>query len=352
MLAGCEADRARMAELQAQISDLSALRSEKASVQQRLDSYRYPVLTLPNEIVSEIFIHFLPIYPSCPPLTGILSPNILTQICREWRETALATPALWRAISVSDNDLAFQQQIQSRTDLWLSRSGCCPLSIRIDDYDSLMPFGTEVIAALVPHRARWEHLDLRLRLSSRHLRAIIDGPMPLLRSLRLSTALDSIHRSDPPDLIELPELPLLCEVSFNDDAAAYVVPPWAQIISLDLEKVFPHECFPILRQTSNLIQCELELFSWDDNAQLPDIGLPSLKSLTVTNPGADPATGYMTTLIFPALRTLQIPEQCLQQNPIGSLISFISKSGCELQKKISFKGPYVGEMDDEEDSEV
>jgi hypothetical protein len=55
-------------------------------------------------------------------------------------------------------------------------------------------------------------------------------------------------------------------------------------------------------------------------------------------------------------------------------MSFISKSGCELQKvcitgkrsvtkasyrnafplvqKISFKGPYVGEMDDEEDSEV
>jgi hypothetical protein len=181
--------------------------------------------------------------------------------------------------------------------------------------------------------------------------------------------------SDPPDLIELPELPLLREVSFNDDAAAYVVLPWAQMISLDLNTVFPHECVPILRQTSSLIQCELELFSWDNNAQLPDIRLPSLKSLTVTNPGVDPVTGYMTTLIVPALRTLQIPERCLQPNPIGSLISFISKSGCELQEvcitgrrsatkasyrnalpsipKITFtKSSYVGEMDDEEDSEI
>ncbi|KAJ6504124.1 hypothetical protein C8R47DRAFT_177927 [Mycena vitilis] len=54
--------------------------------------------TLPNEITSEIFLHFLPVYPRCPPLTGNLSPTCLTHICRRWREIALTTPALWRAM--------------------------------------------------------------------------------------------------------------------------------------------------------------------------------------------------------------------------------------------------------------
>jgi hypothetical protein len=72
MLAGLEADRTRVADIEAQILDLerslSTLRNEKALVQERLDAYKYPVLTLPNEIISEIFIHFLPTNPLCPPL--------------------------------------------------------------------------------------------------------------------------------------------------------------------------------------------------------------------------------------------------------------------------------------------
>jgi hypothetical protein len=59
------------------------LQSEKQLAQERLDSYTYPVLTLPNEIVGEIFVHVLPAYPLCPPLTGPDSPNSLAQICHE-----------------------------------------------------------------------------------------------------------------------------------------------------------------------------------------------------------------------------------------------------------------------------
>ncbi|KAJ7705931.1 hypothetical protein B0H14DRAFT_2415857, partial [Mycena olivaceomarginata] len=53
-----------------------------------------PVLTLPNEIISEIFVQFLPVYPLSSPSTGPFSPTLLTQICRRWREIALTTPLL------------------------------------------------------------------------------------------------------------------------------------------------------------------------------------------------------------------------------------------------------------------
>ncbi|KAJ7187800.1 hypothetical protein C8R46DRAFT_1424 [Mycena filopes] len=84
-----EADRRRIIEIDAQILELEAtlsdLRGRKAIAQERLDSYKYPVLTLPPEIVSEIFTHFLPTYPDCPDPTGAFSPTELTQICRTWR---------------------------------------------------------------------------------------------------------------------------------------------------------------------------------------------------------------------------------------------------------------------------
>ncbi|KAJ6554307.1 hypothetical protein B0H19DRAFT_144576 [Mycena capillaripes] len=90
-----EADRARLADIEAEIlrfeRSLSALRAEQALLQERLSSCTYPVLNLPNEIVSEIFIHVLPIYPLCPPLSGNDSPMSLTQICRQWRAVAVVT---------------------------------------------------------------------------------------------------------------------------------------------------------------------------------------------------------------------------------------------------------------------
>ncbi|KAJ7799732.1 ubiquitin-60S ribosomal protein L40-like protein [Mycena olivaceomarginata] len=61
MLRGLEADRvARLAAVEAKILDLErslpGLRAEKSLVQERLNSFKYPVLTLSNEITSEMQI--------------------------------------------------------------------------------------------------------------------------------------------------------------------------------------------------------------------------------------------------------------------------------------------------------
>ncbi|KAJ7280798.1 hypothetical protein C8J57DRAFT_1174426 [Mycena rebaudengoi] len=86
---------------------------ERQDLQTRLDTYKYPVLTLPTDITSEIFVHFLPPYPERPPTTGLSSPHILGQICRTWREIALSMPRLWRAISydVSNQGAGFTQNL-------------------------------------------------------------------------------------------------------------------------------------------------------------------------------------------------------------------------------------------------
>ncbi|KAJ7887361.1 hypothetical protein B0H13DRAFT_892216 [Mycena leptocephala] len=326
MLVDLEADRALLSDLDAQILDfersLSALRIEKARVKERLDSYKYPVLTLPSEIVSEIFVHFLPTYPLCSPLTGILSPTLLTHICRTWQEIALGTPALWRVISSSYNGIPFERQVHI-TSLWLKRSGSCPLAIRIDDSRSIM-YGA--LASVIPHRRRWEYLKLRL---TSYL-PTINGPMPLLRHLDFRLG----HYS--PSAITFSELPLLRTVILNGAAAGSVVLPWAQLTSLTLNRIYMDECVPILQQTSSLVRCAL-YFALDDPTDQsetePDIRLPCLESLTlVAEFDADLVPDCLKTFIVPALRSLEISERFIGPNPIESLTSFIDKSGCKLQE--------------------
>ncbi|KAJ7887384.1 hypothetical protein B0H13DRAFT_892544 [Mycena leptocephala] len=334
-MSALEADRARVAELAAQIlrleSSLSALRTEKALAEQRIDAYKYPVLTLPNEITSEIFLHFLPFYPLCPPLTGNFSPTLLTQICRRWREIALGTPALWRAIALSDepDDIPFERQADIG-DVWLSRSGTCLLSVCVDggrDGNSVLE---PALAAVVPHRERWEYLTLRLLVS---VPPTIAGPMPLLRHLDFEVS----ELADDTDAVEivLLELPLLRTAIFNHIAASWVVLPWTQLTSLTLKHVLPREWIPILQQTSNLVHCDLILYPiYGHSPEIPDITLPHLESLimTETEPDEGITPSRYFTFIVPALRSLQIPEKYLGERPIDALTALVSRSGCSLEK--------------------
>jgi hypothetical protein len=326
MLNALAADRARIADLDAQIQDLersrslSVLRSEKSAAQERLNSYKYSVLTLPNEIVCEIFVHFLPPYPICPPPTGPLSPILLTHICRGWREMALASPALWRAIQMSGNaDLV---------STFLSRSVLRPLSIRLDEWQQ--PFDDltqDFLATLLPHCARLEYLTLRLSAYFGSPR--IDVAMPLLQ--RIDLALDNCPELP---LVVLRQAPLLRTAVLDDSAAASTALPWVQLTSLTLNTVWLHECIPILQKTSSLIHCKLELCHSMRRSDGVEVTLPSLESLTLTDFRSvkehPMLSTHLRTFITPALCKLQIQEHFLGSDPIQSLTSFISKSGCNL----------------------
>jgi hypothetical protein len=77
--------------------------TKRDSAQLQLDSIVYPVLTLPSEITSEIFICCLPtsstdvernaVDPHAPPM-------LLSHVCQAWREITLSTPALWATIDL------------------------------------------------------------------------------------------------------------------------------------------------------------------------------------------------------------------------------------------------------------
>ncbi|KAJ7208316.1 hypothetical protein GGX14DRAFT_454361 [Mycena pura] len=78
---------------------ITALEQQRRAVSDGLTRVVYPVLTLPNEITSRIFVHCLPDHgrvrpsPRCVPL-------LVAQVCRRWRDIALATCKLWSSIDV------------------------------------------------------------------------------------------------------------------------------------------------------------------------------------------------------------------------------------------------------------
>ncbi|KAJ7265346.1 hypothetical protein B0H12DRAFT_1261793 [Mycena haematopus] len=338
MLAALQADRVRAAALNAQISDLensiSALRLEQAQVQSRLDSYKYPVLTLPNEIISEIFTHVPPPYPSGAPLLGLLPPTSLTHICRQWREIALSLPSLWRAINPS-LDICPDHRPHI-FDLWLKRSRSCPLSIEFDGCDGTADEDLpKILASIAAHHTRLEHLELSL--FAEDLPFIEDG-MPLLRRFHLY-----VHDEHGITPASFCEVPLLRSVTLNSTTALWVTLPWAQLTCLALNKISMHDCVPILQQIPNLIHCELALCSSPDHGSV--ITLPSLESLVLKawpQLVAGPFPGYLEYFITPAIRRLRVPEQFLGDEPIRSLMEYISKSGAKLQEVcITNKGSLV-----------
>jgi hypothetical protein len=320
------ADRAYIAAIDSQIFSLKesiqVLEGKKLRAQERLNSYAYPVLTLPNEIVSEIFVQFLPVYPSPPPMSGPLSPSSLSHICRRWRQVALSTPTLWRAISLPDFYSTDNGVLHSILEVWLGRSGCLPLSIDMEEIWNTVDESCLELIAL--HRARWEYVTLAVDDEFELL--AIQGPMPLLRQFEIRV---EAPRPGPP-VIRFCEVPRLGSVTLWDITRPTNLFPWSQLTSLTSIHS-PIENTAILQLAVNLVHCHLMLRP----GEIPpsDVRLRSLESLVLAQMWDldDTVTHYLETMITPSLRTLEVPEAFLQPSPIHTLRRFFSKSGCRLQ---------------------
>ncbi|KAJ7439490.1 hypothetical protein FB451DRAFT_1107173 [Mycena latifolia] len=334
--------RARIAEIEAQMIELrrsfALLRQEKDLLQGRLDAYTYPVLTLPNEIVAEIFVHFLPAYPSHPPLVGLLSPACLGQICRRWREVAVATPALWRAVGLCMHKRRRLGQQLKLLETFLQRSGACPLSIELlsrsesiifDAITEMPPF----LRAIVTHSARWEHLNLRI---SKDLLPSIAGPLPLLRSLKIIAVGNEPQELPKPLTLAFHTAPLLCRVHlrFYEDSN-FPIFPWSQLTVLTVEWISGRQFVDILSWAVNLVFCRFGIYCLHAGQQpsLKDVLLPYLETLIlcdIHSPG--PPCGCLDMITLPGLLRLQVAEKFLLPDPITTLVTLVSRSGCGLEQ--------------------
>ncbi|KAJ7185641.1 hypothetical protein C8R46DRAFT_1061290 [Mycena filopes] len=207
------------------------------------------------------------------------------------------------------------------------------MAIEVDFVDSEFTSDEilDLLSSIVSHRTRLEHLKLRSD-GPESLRAL-SGPMPRLRHLDLFFQYEFRESA----VLVFSEAPLLRTVILTY-TAKMVALPWAQLTSLTLRYLYPSECSPVLKQTTNLAFCHLLLFDEDDLIPTPVVVLPSLTSLKLEE---DPIPDYLHTFNVPSLRCLEITEGFLGPNPVQSLASFISRSGCNLQQLIMCRKPSI-----------
>ncbi|KAJ7498019.1 hypothetical protein B0H11DRAFT_830070 [Mycena galericulata] len=330
------ADHARLAELDAEIDALERrLRTahrQRKLVKARLKAYKYPVLTLPNEIVFSIFTRVLPVYPRCPPA---ISPTLLSSVCRKWREIALSTPTLWRAISISIS-MYPHINIESRLPLleaWLARSQSRPLSISLADNwyaeasDSEMaPF----IQAILPHCNRWEYLSLLV--ADPDAFSPIHGDMPLLRHLRIGVTPGTMTNTNLDPVVLFQQAPRLQTVTLLTSLPPEITLPWAQLTRLMAQDADPDMCSRFLEHAPNLIYCTLQLHG--SRIEWAQRHLARLETLILEDVSAagHQLRGLLESLTLPSLRKLHIPRKFLLPDSVVALETFIARSGCKLEE--------------------
>ncbi|KAF7317827.1 F-box domain-containing protein [Mycena kentingensis (nom. inval.)] len=281
------ADRLRLPALDLEIKTLenalAALFTERNDIQARLDAHIYPVLTLPNEIVSEIFLQYIPLHPS--PL-GDSSPIKLTQICSKWRHIAHGTPTLWQTIQLPDSagyQRRFSPNCVSTVEAWLSRSAALPLSVAFGGFDYEGDWameGAKLWDVLVAQCARWKYAKLNLENARGWLHE------PLSQILEIDVRVPGTSESDPAgEFIPTTAIPApkLATAIVRDvyDLRILNFLPWVQLTALSLRQVSVSQAAAIVPLATSLVKCRLDMVDEENRLDIPvpPIILPELETM-------------------------------------------------------------------------
>ncbi|KAJ7644493.1 hypothetical protein FB45DRAFT_824676, partial [Roridomyces roridus] len=238
--------RSRVQEIDQKIlfheEQIALLRSERKSVARDLDAIVYPVLTLPNEITSEIFVHYVESHPNRSPLH-------LTWVCRSWRAVAISTCRLWTQ--------CIDLYAASALPIWLSRAGSLPLNLEFHLRLDLARDGWR-IDSLYETVSRFSSQFESLTVSSFRPIQLPPVPFPRLRKLFISDGIwgweDEIAHYDGPYL----NAPSLREVVLKGECVKMLQTalPKTQLTKLSLEADLA-DCLAILAHTPNLQELEI-----------------------------------------------------------------------------------------------
>ncbi|KAJ7290310.1 hypothetical protein C8J57DRAFT_340069 [Mycena rebaudengoi] len=316
--------RDRLANLTAEIERLCA---ERDVVQAELDALVYPVLTLPVDVMGEIFAHCLPEIPGKPSIR--LAPLLLARICRHWRALTLSMPILWSVLRIELNRYFYGDNITSELLRgWLSRSASYPLTLEFgfSDHD----FPGLLSSSVLPHIHNCQ--SLALCLPNAVFGELCSDPrleFPLLKRLELrgNYILPRFKYS----FSAFQNCPKLQELIINrtilEEYGALL--PWDRLIRFTGHNLSLRQGWDVLRKASSMEECTLDLQGPKYKAK-SFLTLPRLKSLKV---------GYKRQLIhgseifpFMTLPGLQELHVYLDGPHFDKLLSFQSRSACLLTR--------------------
>ncbi|KAJ6626020.1 hypothetical protein B0H10DRAFT_1999952 [Mycena sp. CBHHK59/15] len=329
--------RTRLARLDAEIAhhelSLQHLHEKRTRILDELQALIYPVLTLPFEITSKIFLHCLPHNSSSqyhqirPYPSRDEAPIILTRICQDWRTIALSTPFLWTYVCIELDSDDGRGHIDSEwiylLDRWLHRSQKQPLSVVISNLSYTDP-DEALVGVIDRHSQQWRDLTLKLPFS--HFSRLENhSSLPMLQRLTLAG-----HGS--PDIINpisaFRHAPMLYHVCFEAGMnPSDVILPWGQLTSFEFYGAGADDCLELLRLAPNIVNCVFDI-QYGSHVLLLGAPLPSLRSFTLSGPAG---WGILRYISMPALQTLDLSRSPLGPRNFPQLLQFVSRSECQLR---------------------
>ncbi|KAJ6543916.1 hypothetical protein B0H19DRAFT_1238507 [Mycena capillaripes] len=274
--------RQELAELEISIAGqrvlLQELEKRKSTVRAELDAFIFPVLTLPNEITTEIFIQYAFDKDYWKDRFPCLAVHLLS-VCRAWRALALSVPALWVTL-----DLRARGELEGFVDTWFSRAGTLPLSLDWDG-STVKPWSGRLNAIIHQYAPRLESLHLRISKGCvSHLTHSM--PFPLLQDLDLSNP--DVETSPAPlttPVLTFREAPRLRRVALEHISPASLMPPWGLLQTFCALEITPQECLDVLRAAPLLRKLEFYGCSTNNpfNNDEPVVFHPRLTSFRLCN---------------------------------------------------------------------
>ncbi|KAJ7061345.1 hypothetical protein C8F01DRAFT_1288913 [Mycena amicta] len=293
---------AGLVNLTGQLADLFADDTQLELAQ--LEATVHPILTIPPEIMAEIFCHAAAISPNKWPL-------VATSVCTAWRSIASATPHLWNT---------FHETITARPrepfrllQLWIFRSGSLPLDLTIT-----VSHDEELRRLLASTVSRWRRVELFGALCFESLR---DAERP-----RRLPAL-ALHGNIPLAKVDSDSWPqwrslVICGVTL---VPTPILPALSHVTSLTLKRVTAAVAWQVLAHTPAVKFLSL----YGNHLHHP----PSFGILTVVLPRVhtlyDGAPGILNHLTLPGLRDLRFTGFTLPSP--GELEPFLNRSNCTLR---------------------
>ncbi|KAJ7470991.1 hypothetical protein FB451DRAFT_1252659 [Mycena latifolia] len=306
--------RSRLIEIEKEVADLTAqltrlLRVEKKAVLQRLDAIIYPVLKLPPEITSEIFLHYARAHTRGP--LGVAS------VCKAWRAIAISYPALWTVFYFPGNappsDAQATEKLSSYIQCWLPRAGSLPLALIMDSRE-LLP--DVVLAILAQHSSQCMTLMLNLNQPILSPSSNISLPLPALKKLQIKVRHWPTY--GPACITAFHHAPQLREADIGSLSLARISLPWIQLTTLAL-------CPFLFTKTTNLENLSLSINSWSSQEMvaLPPCTMSHLRSLTFQSRSHHWLLDYLT---LPALECLELSQ--LWAEGRSRVQALVARSGC------------------------
>ncbi|KAJ7262931.1 hypothetical protein C8J57DRAFT_1183639, partial [Mycena rebaudengoi] len=142
---------------------LRLLAEERQSILRKLGAVVYPVLTVPADIIAEIFMHYVGnSLVACDYDIKTYPPLLLAGVCRAWRRIALSFPRLWASLSLQCYSESELNSCEELLRCWLPRAGGCLIDLEILGHHLSEPISD----ALVQHAPRLRSLSLMYYLDS------------------------------------------------------------------------------------------------------------------------------------------------------------------------------------------